>query len=72
MARVSAWRSRFCDSSVIDRSRATSLLLLGGLMALLTHVPLLGLFAPSLAALAYIHFCLEGLRRFRRGAVTTI
>ena len=54
------------------RQRATSLLLLGGLMALLTHVPLLGLFAPSLAALAYIHFCLEGLRRFRRGAVTTI
>ena len=52
--------------------RGGLLLLLGFLLALLTHVPLIGLFAPSLAALAYIHFCLEALRRLRQGAVVSI
>ena len=28
--------------------------------------------APSLAALSYIHFCLEALRRERRGAVVSV
>jgi len=46
--------------------------MLGVLMALLTHVPVLGLFAPSLAALAYIHYCLEALRRLRQGAVVAV
>ena len=43
--------------------------MLGALMAVLTHVPILGLFAPSLTALAYIHYCLEALRRLRGGVV---
>ena len=48
------------------------LLALGFAMAVLTHVPFAGLLAPSLAALVYIHFCLESLRRLRQGAVVTI
>ncbi|MBK1680229.1 EI24 domain-containing protein [Rhodocyclus tenuis] len=48
------------------------LLALGGVAAVLAHVPLLGLLAPTLAALAYIHFCLEALRQLRRGAVVTV
>ena len=45
---------------------------LGVIMAALTHIPFVGLLAPSLAALAYIHFCLEALRRLRQGAVVAI
>ena len=56
----------------LRRQRANVLIWLGLVMALLTHVPLLGLFAPSLAALAYIHFCLEALRRLRQGAIVAI
>ena len=56
----------------LRRQRANVLIWLGLIMALLTHVPLLGLFAPSLAALAYIHFCLEALRRLRQGAIVAI
>jgi CysZ protein len=56
----------------LRRNQAMPLLALGLLMALLAHVPFLGLLAPSLAALAYIHFCLEALRRQRKGAVVTV
>ena len=57
---------------VLRRDQATALLVLGLLMAALAHVPFLGLIAPALAALAYIHFCLESLRRLRQGAVVSI
>ena len=43
-------------------------MLLGSLLALVAHVPLLGLMAPALAALAYIHYGLESLRRLRMDA----
>ena len=56
----------------LRRRHAGGLLSLGAVMALLTHVPVLGLFAPSLAALAYIHYCLEALRQLRDGAVVAI
>ncbi|MBS1227869.1 MAG: hypothetical protein H6R17_1146 [Proteobacteria bacterium] len=56
----------------LRRAQALPLLVLGLAMALLAHVPLLGLLAPSLAALAYIHFCLEALRRLRQGAVVAV
>jgi len=56
----------------LRRQQAMPLLLLGFVMALLTHIPFVGLLAPSLAALAYIHFCLEALRRLRQGAVVTL
>ena len=56
----------------VRRQQAMPLLALGFVMALLAHVPFMGLLAPSLAALAYVHFCLEALRRVRQGAVVTI
>ncbi|WP_153111494.1 EI24 domain-containing protein [Propionivibrio limicola] len=56
----------------LRRQHAMPLLMLGLLMALLAHVPFLGLLAPSLAALAYVHFCLEALRRLRQGAVVSV
>ena len=56
----------------LRRAQAMPLLALGFAMALLAHVPLLGLLAPSLAALAYIHFGLEALRRLRQGAVVAV
>ena len=56
----------------LRRARAMPLLMLGLLMAALAHVPFVGMLAPSLAALAYIHFCLEALRRVRQGAVVSI
>ena len=55
------WRS-------IRRTQGFPLLGLGLLMALLAYVPFIGLLAPSLAALAYVHYCLEALRGLRQGA----
>ena len=56
----------------LRRQQAMPLLGLGLLMALLAHVPFMGLLAPSLAALAYVHYCLEALRRLRRGALVSV
>lgn len=56
---------------LLERQRVP-LLGLGAIAALLAHVPLLGLLAPTLAALAYIHFCLEALRSLRGGAVVSV
>ena len=53
----------------LRRGQAMPLLALGLVMALLAHIPFIGLLAPSLAALAYIHFCLEALHRLRQEAV---
>ena len=56
----------------LRRQKATPLLGLGLVMALLAYVPFVGLLAPSLAALAYVHYCLEALRGLRHGAVVTV
>lgn len=56
----------------LRRQQALPLLVLGLCMALLAHLPVIGLLAPSLAALAYVHFCLEALRRLRQGAVVVV
>lgn len=56
----------------LRKDKAMPLLGLGLSMAALTHVPFAGLLAPSIAALAYIHFCLEALRRLRQGAVVSV
>lgn len=56
----------------IRRQHKMPLLMLGLTMALLAHVPLLGLLVPALAALAFVHYGLEVLRRVRGGAVVTI
>lgn len=45
--------------------------LLGVLMALLFYVPLLNLFAPVLSGLAFTHFCLAELERYRRESAST-
>ncbi len=46
--------------------------MLGLTMALLAHVPLIGLLVPALAALSFVHYGLEALRRSRGGAIVTI
>jgi uncharacterized protein involved in cysteine biosynthesis len=56
----------------LREEKSLSLFVLGLVMAVLAHVPFVGLFAPSLAALSYTHFCLECLRRLRGGAVVSI
>lgn len=55
----------------IRRTAGGPMFMLGLTMALLAHVPLLGLFVPALAALAFVHFGLEALRRRRGEAVVT-
>ena len=49
-----------------------AMLLLGVFMALLAYIPFMGLLAPSLAALTYLHYCLEALRRQRGEAVVSV
>ena len=56
----------------IRQQQKHPLFMLGLSMALLAHVPLIGLLVPALAALSFVHFGLETLRRSRRGAVVTI
>lgn len=48
------------------------LFMLGLTMALLVHVPVVGLLVPALAALSFVHYGLEALRRSRGGAIVTI
>ncbi len=47
------------------------LFMLGLTMALLAHVPIIGLLVPALAALSFVHYGLEALRRSRGGALVT-
>jgi len=49
-----------------------SMFMLGLTMALLAHIPIIGLLVPALAALAFVHYGLETLRRSRGGAIVTI
>ena len=46
--------------------------MLGLCMALLAHVPVIGLLVPALAALSFVHYGLEALRRSRGGALVTL
>jgi hypothetical protein len=57
---------------LLRKQHAAPLLMLGTALALLAHLPLIGLLAPTLAALAYIHYTLEALRQLRQGAIVTI
>ena len=50
----------------------TPLFMLGLSMALLAHIPILGLLVPAISALAFVHYGLEALRRTRDGALVTI
>jgi hypothetical protein len=60
------------EARELSRHKSLPLFGLGLAGAAVTHVPVAGLFAPSLAALAYTHFCLESLRELRRGAVVSV
>ena len=41
-------------------------LLLGIVVSLIAHIPLVGFFIPVIAGLAFIHYCLERLAELRR------
>lgn len=56
----------------LRRQHAMPLLVLGITLALVAHIPVLGLLAPTLAALTYVHYALEALRRMRQGSVVSI
>lgn len=56
----------------IRRDQKTPLFMLGLTMALLAHIPVIGLLVPALAALSFVHYGLEALRRSRGGALVTI
>ena len=56
----------------LRRKHGAPLLTLGITLALVAHVPVLGLLAPTLAVLAYLHYCLEALRRMRQSGEGTI
>ena len=56
----------------LRRQHSPPLLMLGITLALVAHIPLIGLLAPTLAALAYVHYGLEALCKIRQGAIVTI
>jgi hypothetical protein len=56
----------------IRHQQKSPLFMLGLTMALLAHLPVIGLLVPALAALAFVHFSLESLRRSRGGAIVSV
>jgi hypothetical protein len=56
----------------LEQSHKTPLFMLGLSMALLAHIPLLGLLVPALSALSFVHYGLEALRRQRCGALVSV
>jgi len=55
----------------LRRQHGGPLFMLGLVLALLAHIPLVGLLVPALSALAYIHYCMEALRQQRGGALVS-
>ena len=58
--------------TALRRDYRQPLFMLGLTMALLAHVPVIGLFVPALAALAFVHMGLEALRCSRGGAIVSV
>lgn len=56
----------------LPRTRRDRMFLLGGLCALLAHVPFVNLLAPSFSALAFVHFMLGALAAERGAHGVTI
>jgi hypothetical protein len=56
----------------VRAGQKTPLFMLGLTMALLAHIPFVGLLVPALAALSFVHYGLEALRRSRGGAIVSI
>ncbi len=57
---------------VLRSQKGQPLFMLGLTMALLAHLPLIGLLVPALAALSFVHYGLEALRRSRGGAIVSV
>jgi hypothetical protein len=57
------------EMRAIFREQRASLYLLGALLALLAYVPVVGLFAPVVMGLAFIHYLLGRLNESRRNAI---
>lgn len=53
------------ELKALPRARRERMLLLGGVCALLAHVPFVNLVAPAFSALAFVHFMLGALTRER-------
>jgi CysZ protein len=53
----------------IFRRHGGALFLLGVILSLIAHVPVIGFFVPVIAGLAFIHYCLERLAELRRSPV---
>ena len=58
--------------TVLRKENKAQFLMLGLTMALLAHVPFVGLLVPALAALSFVHFGPEAVRRWRGGALVSI
>ena len=56
----------------LRRQHKGPMFMLGLTMAMLAHLPFIGLLVPALAALAFVHYGLEALRRQRGGALVSI
>lgn len=56
----------------LRKQHKAPLFMLGLTMALFAHLPFIGLLVPALAALSFVHYGLEALRRSRGGAIVTI
>jgi uncharacterized protein involved in cysteine biosynthesis len=56
----------------LTQQHKSPLFMLGLLMALLAHLPIIGLLVPAIAALSFVHYGLESLRRLRGGAIVTV
>ena len=54
------------------QKHATSLFLLGFLMSIVAHLPVVCLFAPGITALAFSHYVLAALKELRGEAVLTV
>ncbi len=53
------------ETGALVRRRRWELFALGVALALIGHVPVIGLFMPVYGGLAFIHYCLERLRELR-------
>lgn len=56
----------------LRRAHKAPLFMLGLTMALLAHIPVVGLLVPALAALSFVHYGLEALRQQRGEAIVSI
>lgn len=60
------------ELKTLPRARRERMLLLGGVSALLAHVPFVNLVAPAFSALTFVHFMLGALAREREAHGVTL